>query len=59
MAQQQLKQGEAARKALAQATEVFEIRLPKPDAGDLGENWPEWLISHILLREANGLVERK
>jgi tetratricopeptide (TPR) repeat protein len=57
MAQQQLKQSEEARKALAQATQVFETKLPKPESGDLGENWPEWLVARILVREAKGLIE--
>ncbi|HOX59984.1 MAG TPA: serine/threonine-protein kinase, partial [Candidatus Paceibacterota bacterium] len=58
MAQQQLKQPEEARKSLAQATQVFETNLPKLESGDLGENWPEWLIARILLREAKELVEK-
>ena len=58
-AQPQLKQAEDARKALAQATQVFETKLPKLESGDLGENWPEWLIARILLREARGLIEKK
>ena len=59
MARQQLKQPDEARKALAQAVEVSETKLPKLESGDLGENWPEWLIARILLREAKGLVETK
>ena len=58
-AEQQLKQPEDARKALAQATQVFETKLLKVESGDLGENWPEWLIARILLREARELVEKK
>jgi eukaryotic-like serine/threonine-protein kinase len=59
MAQQQLKQTEEARKALSQAAELSETKLPKLESGDLGENWPEWLIARILLREAKGVVETK
>ena len=59
MAQQQLKQSEDARKSLAQATQAFETKLPKLESGDLGENWPEWLVARILLREAKGVVEAK
>jgi hypothetical protein len=44
---------------LAQATQVLETKLPKLESGDLGENWPEWLITRILLREAKGTVEGK
>ncbi len=59
MAQQQLKQPEDVRKALAQATQVFDTKLPKLESGDLGENWPEWLIARILLREAKELAEKQ
>lgn len=59
MAQQQLKQPDEARKALVQAAELSETKLPKLESGDLGENWPEWLIARILLREAKGLIETK
>ena len=45
--------------ALAQATEAWEINLMKPESGDLGENWPEWLTARILLREAGELVKEK
>jgi eukaryotic-like serine/threonine-protein kinase len=59
MAQQQLKQPDVARKALAQATELSETKLPKLESGDLGENWPEWLIARILLREAKELMKNR
>ena len=59
MAQQQLKQTDKARKSLAQATQVFNTKLPKLESGDLGENWPQWLIARILLREAKSVVETK
>jgi hypothetical protein len=58
-AKQQLKQTEAPRKALAQATQAFETKLPKLESGDQGENWPGWLVPRILLREANGMIEEK
>jgi tetratricopeptide (TPR) repeat protein len=57
MAQQQLKETDDARKALAQATEIFETKLPKLESGDLGEDWPEWLMARTLLGEARRLVE--
>ena len=44
---------------LAQATQVFETKLPRLESGDLGENWPEWLIARILLREAKELLENR
>jgi hypothetical protein len=27
--------------------------------GGLGENWPEWLVARIILREAKDLIEKK
>jgi hypothetical protein len=42
-----------------QATQIFETKLPKLESGDLGDNWPESLIAHILLREAKGLIEKQ
>ena len=59
MAQPQLKQPEEERKVLAQATQLFETKLPKLESGDLGENWPEWRIARILLREVRALVEKR
>ena len=44
---------------MVRATQVLETKLPKLESGDLGENWPEWLIARILLREARELVESK
>jgi tetratricopeptide (TPR) repeat protein len=58
MAQQELNQSDGARKSLEQATQLFETKLPKFNSGDLGENWPEWLVARILLREANRLLVR-
>jgi tetratricopeptide (TPR) repeat protein len=59
MAQQQLRQTDDARKALAKAAELSESKIPKLESGDLGENWPAWLIARILLREAREVVEAK
>jgi hypothetical protein len=59
MSQHQLKQTDEARKGLAQAAETFQTKLPKLESGDLGENWPEWLIARILLREARSVMEQK
>jgi serine/threonine protein kinase len=57
MAQQQLKRLDAARKTLAQAVDLAQTKLPKVESGDLGEDWPEWLIARILSREARVLIE--
>jgi hypothetical protein len=41
---------------LTQVIELSETKLPKEESGDLGENWPEWLIARSLLREARESV---
>ena len=57
MAQHQLNQHQEAKSVLAQALALSQTKLPKLEDGDLGENWSEWLIAHILLREARELME--
>ena len=56
MAQQRSEQVGEAAGALAKGVEIAERRLPKLDSGDLGDGWLDWLIAHILLREAQGLI---
>jgi len=57
MAYQQSRQTGPAHAALAKAVEIVETQLPSLESGDLGREWPDWLIAHILLREASGLIE--
>jgi hypothetical protein len=57
MALQRLKRAAAARAALANATDIIKAQFPEPDCGDLGREWPDWLICHILLREAKALID--
>ena len=57
MAQQQLKRPDEPRKTLAEAVELAQAKLPRLESGDLGEDWPEWLIAHILLREAKLVLD--
>lgn len=59
MGGQQLKQPDEARNSLAQAAQIFETNLPKLESGDLGENWPEWLVARLLLREASELLRAR
>ncbi|MCX6924054.1 MAG: hypothetical protein NT154_12720, partial [Verrucomicrobia bacterium] len=56
MAQHRSKQEEEAGASLAKGVELAEQRLPKLESGDLGDGWLDWLIAHILLREAQGLI---
>jgi hypothetical protein len=51
------KQTEEACVALAKGVELAEKRLPKLDSGDLGYGWLDWLIGHILMREAQALIQ--
>jgi serine/threonine protein kinase/Tfp pilus assembly protein PilF len=55
MAQFQLKQSGEARAALAQCAEAAHD-LPTLESGDLGGDWRDWIISHVLLEEARALI---
>lgn len=55
MAQCKLQRLEAARNALSQCAEIIEKKLPKPESGDLGGDWRDWIIAHALLTEAENL----
>jgi len=57
MAQHQLKQTEAARASLAKAAEVAQTKLPAAGSGNFGESWNDWIIAHVLLREAQALID--
>jgi eukaryotic-like serine/threonine-protein kinase len=57
MAHQQLNQAAEARTALSRANDIVQTQLSQPDSGDIGREWPDWLVAQILLREANGLIE--
>lgn len=52
MAQHQLKRSDEARAAFAKAVDIVNTKLPKLENAPLNENWVDWLIAHILLREA-------
>ena len=56
MAQHQLKQTDEARVALAKAIELARTKLPQLGRDNLDQDWVDWLIAHILLREAKALV---
>ena len=57
MAQQQLNHSEEARTALARGVEIVKAKLPRLETGVLEDNWADWLIAHILLCEAQALIE--
>jgi eukaryotic-like serine/threonine-protein kinase len=56
MAQHQLKQTDEARAALAKASELARTKLPQRGSDNLEQDWVDWLIAHVLLREAKALV---
>jgi serine/threonine protein kinase/Tfp pilus assembly protein PilF len=57
MAQVRLGNTNTAPALLKQGTELVENRLPKIENGLLGEGWIDWVIAHILRREARALLE--
>jgi len=59
MAQHQLERSEEARAALTKGAEIVNRKLLKLESAALDENWNGWLIAHILLREAQALIERQ
>ena len=56
MAQHELKHDAEARAALAKALELAQTKLPHLGSDNPGPDWQDWLIAHILLREAKTLV---
>ena len=57
MAQYRLNRADEAHAALGKAGKVAEGKIARRGSGDLGPDWHDWTIAHILLREAKGLVE--
>jgi serine/threonine protein kinase/tetratricopeptide (TPR) repeat protein len=56
IAHHQLSHTNDARIALDKAVEIVKTKLPKIESGPLTDNWQDWLISQILLREAETLI---
>ncbi len=59
MAQYRLKQTEQARVTLAKGLEIAEKRFPKAGKGNLDEQWHDWIIAYVFMREAKALIEGK
>jgi tetratricopeptide (TPR) repeat protein len=57
LAYHQLNEGEKGRAALGEATKIMDLRLPKPDSGDLGESWIDWVFCQVVRREAQTLID--
>jgi hypothetical protein len=56
MAHARLGQNHRARELFAPAAKIAMEKLPKAGSGTLGETWPDWIMSHALLREATGVI---
>ena len=59
MAHHRLARTAQAQAALSKGIENLQTQLPKLDSGDIGREWPDWLIAHALMREAKELIEGK
>jgi hypothetical protein len=57
MALRQSHQVPESRAAMAKGVEIVENRVPKLDAGDIGDDWIDWIITYALMKEAKALIE--
>jgi tetratricopeptide (TPR) repeat protein len=57
MAQHQLKRPDEARAAFAKALEIVNTKMQKLENGTLDDDWVDWLVAHILLREAQAVIQ--
>ena len=56
MAHHQSGHSQEARASFAKGAEIIDAKLPKLESGDIGEGWTDWIIAHVLLKEAKGLI---
>jgi serine/threonine protein kinase len=56
MAQHQLNHPADARAALEKSQQILDTKMPKPESGDLGAQWPNWVTTRLLLHEASALI---
>jgi tetratricopeptide (TPR) repeat protein len=59
MAQIRLQRPDDARLTLAKGLEIVNTRFPKAGSGDLEDQWQDWIIANVLVREAKELIEGK
>jgi tetratricopeptide (TPR) repeat protein len=56
MAHHRLGRLEPARSFLSEASKIVDEQLSKPRGGSPREDWPDWIITNVLRREAEGLI---
>src|SRR5262249_3453125 len=56
MAQHKLQRPDEARAALARSSAIVNTKFPQSQNSALDENWADWLVARILLREAETLI---
>jgi serine/threonine protein kinase len=56
VSQQQLNHSNEAREALNKGQQILDTKMPKPESGDLGSQWPDWVTARLLLHEARALI---
>jgi len=57
MAYSQLKRPDEARNALARGAEIINREVPKLEGGYIKGDWNDWIIAHLLLKEARETIE--
>ena len=57
MGRHRMGQTEDARANLGRALDIIETKLPKLESGDIGVRWHDWILAHVLLREATELIQ--
>jgi hypothetical protein len=57
MAQQRLNRFDETHAALANGVDILNTNLPKLETGALQDDWVDWLVATILLREARALIK--
>lgn len=50
-------QAAAARARLDEAREILRTTTPAPDAPDIGPGWPDWVMTRLILKEAEEMIE--
>src|ERR1044071_7447906 len=57
MAQHRSFHSQEAQKLLARGKQIVQTELPENNCGDIGREWPDWIIAQIFLHQAEDLIE--